>query len=162
VTLELENVRVHQPYTLEIVETALLTFAATGNYKHASELVGIPDDTIRDWHIRFPNRYQRLAEKHAGEIEKTIATKVRQTVMSAATALDKAVALEEKRLGLDDVKDASASARNLATVMGIGVTKILELEGRPTSIVEHRSGAEALRAAEALGFVIDSTAEEAA
>jgi hypothetical protein len=161
-TMELEQVRVHKPYTVETVETALLTFAGTGSFEHASELTEIPEATIRDWYRRFPNRYMALAQRHASEIEKVVATKVRSTVLNAASALDKAVALEEKRLMSDDgVKDASASARNLATVMGIGVTKILELEGRPTTVIEHRSGREALRQLEAAGLIIDSTAEDA-
>lgn len=159
-SLELETIRVHTPHNVESVHIALLTYATTGNYEQAGEITGIHKDTIRWWVKQYPGHYQKLAQKHAASIEKVVATKVRTTVLAASHALDKAVALEEARLEAGDVKDAAASARNLATVMGIGVTKILELEGRPTSVVEHRNSDDAIRQARAQGWITGTATEE--
>jgi hypothetical protein len=57
------------------------------------------------------------------------------------------------------VKDASAAAKNLATTAAIASDKIALMEGRPTSIVEHRSSDDVLRDLERGGF-IDAEATE--
>lgn len=158
--LDLEHVRVHEPYDTETVDAALLALAATGNADAAQQVVDIPGRTIRYWRTKYPNRFQAIAEKHAASIEKAVATRVRHSVLNASTVLDQAIALEEQRITEGKVKDAASSARNLATVIGIGVTKILELEGRPTTIVEHRTGEQALKQLTAKGYVVDSEAEE--
>jgi hypothetical protein len=159
-TLELEQVRVHKPYTTETVHTALLALAATGNGEAASELVGVPRRTIIEWRKQYPNLYQHLAVRHSSEIEKHVATQLRATLSNAVSAANEAVDTELARIRAGDVKDTAASARSLMTAAGIAGTKLMELEGRPTTIVEHRSGAEALRQLAAQGLIIDTTAEE--
>lgn len=64
----------------------------------------------------------------------------------------------------DKVRDASGSARNAAVGKAVNIDKILQLEQRPTSIVQHRSGDEVLRQLErmgrASGFIVEGSAED--
>jgi hypothetical protein len=57
------------------------------------------------------------------------------------------------------VRDTSQAAKNLATTAAIASDKIALMEGRPTSIIEHRSADDILKGLERKGFT-DSTATE--
>jgi hypothetical protein len=58
--------------------------------------------------------------------------------------------------------DLAGAQQRLATAKGINGTKLLELTGRPTQVIENRSGADILRqlAAAVPGLIVDGTAVE--
>jgi hypothetical protein len=58
------------------------------------------------------------------------------------------------------IKDASTAAKNLATTAAIATDKIAVMEGRPTSIIEHRTTDDILRGLEARGYVNSTTTED--
>ena len=73
----------------------------------------------------------------------------------------KALQKTEVMLDRDEVKDPAGTARNTATTVGILVDKKMAFEGRPTSVIKHLSGLEALRKLEQYGIkTFDGTVEE--
>ena len=117
-------------------------------------------DTIRRWRDQYPARYAYHTTERAKEIEDGIVRGQRELIAGASIAAQDAVSLEHKRILEGDIKDAAASARNLQTVAGIGVTKIMEMTGRPTQIIEHRRPEDIVRRLNEM--VVDSDAEEEA
>ena len=155
-----------EPFVEIDVDRALLALSVNGGNVQAArrDLVATcgssapSEDTIKVWREKYPNRYLYHATENSRTIEDRIAITQRELVTGAADAAKVAVALEHERLLAGEVKDAASSARNLQTVAGIGVTKILEITGRPTQIVEHRKPEDIVRRLNDL--VIDSDAEE--
>lgn len=121
------------------------------------EFQRLSKDTLRAWRDTYTERYRWHQTENAGAIEKRLVEAQREVALIAADGVRTAVEIEMERLESGQVKDAGASARNLATVMGISTTKVLELTGRPTSIVEHRRPEDVVRR---MRSIIDSTAEE--
>lgn len=162
---ELEPYNCRAPHTPQIVETALLTCAMVGGSdEHASKLlatkgVTVNRKTLRDWRTRYPNRYRELCERHKAEIEGEITSTVRSLVLRASHVAQQALDLEEQRIAAGEVNDAASSLRNISTTIGIGVDKILLMEGRPTAITEQRSSDDVLRGLQDKGYV-DSTLVE--
>jgi hypothetical protein len=152
-SLELEEVRVHQPYTVETVHAALTAYATTGNYDTAEQLTGVDQATVRYWRKKYPNRYQHCADQVAPHIDKTAAAGLRENILAAQAALTDAIQEEHARITKGDVKDAAASGRNLATIMGISVDKLFALEGRPTTTILHITGDDAIRQLAVAGMV---------
>jgi hypothetical protein len=144
----------------EQVDIALLTLAILGDSDKAAEQlkaagISVSARTLRMWRTkRFPRRYTLLAGRYSQEIEAQLVHGVRDIALNAQHGVMDAVDLERTRLKTGDVKDAAASARNLATVLGISADKLRLLTERPTEIREQRDGAAALRSADAMGFVI--------
>ena len=149
----------YRNYTPEQVETALTAIATTGSMKEAAELTGIPYTTVTTWRYKYADKYERIKEKRAPEIEQAVIRNLREIMARSGNAvllsIDKAV----EQLEAGDVKDAAAYARNLATTQAIAADKMLLLDGRPTSISEHRTVDDELRELERLGF-FDTTCEE--
>lgn len=163
---ELEPFRLKK-YTPQTVEIALLTLAMCGDNSGAAvrtlaaKGIKVEQATLKTWRQdQFPNRYRDIAERHRGAIEGEIVSNVRSMALRASEIAQRALDLEEKRIASEQVSDASASLRNIATSIGISVDKILLLEGRPNQITEQRSSDDVLRGLTDRGY-IDSTAEEA-
>jgi predicted nucleic acid-binding protein len=87
-------------------------------------------------------------------LEDDIVAGQRELIAAAVEAAKDAIAVEAKRIAAGDVKDASATARNLATVAGIGTTKILELTGRPTQITEVRKPEQIIAQLKQIGYEV--------
>jgi hypothetical protein len=79
-----------------------------------------------------------LAARYAPEVEKSIITQARDTALSAGAGVQEAVNLERERIRRGEVKDGSAVAQKLAIAQGISLDKMLILENRPSTTVEHR------------------------
>ena len=151
----------YRNYTPEQVETALTAIAITGSMKEAAELTGIPYTTVTTWRYKYADKYERIREERAPQIEQAVIKNLRAVMQrgSEATLLSIEKAVEQLEAG--EVKDAAAFARNLATTQAIAADKMLLLDGRPTSISEHRTVDDELRELERLGF-FDTTCEEEA
>jgi hypothetical protein len=131
----------NRTYTPQQIDRALLELVVSGSSvaarkRLAAQGLVVSDRTLRDWRLRYPDRYAEIAERHAPEVERVIIQEARELAVLAAEVERKA--LERELEALDgQVKDASASARNAATVAGINLDKVLAYTGRPKAIVEY-------------------------
>ena len=153
----------HSP---EVVDSALLAYAMTGNAKAASEQLGaegirVPRRTILDWaRDKHAARFAELQQKHAQEIEGVVIGNARRAALRASEVGMAALELEAERIAAGDVRDAAASSRNAFVGFGIALDKLLVMTNRPTSITEHHTGEEALRNLASRGRIIESDAVE--
>lgn len=156
------KVRPSGKYSHQQVDEGLLAIVMHGgDYKAASETTGIPAGTLNDWYRTYTPRYAELRDKHAPLLER----KAVEGLLSffLATEEVKRVALQKTLDALNSeggVKDPGATLKNLALAQGIAGTKLMELTGRPTSIIEHRSANEVLATLKRLGAVVDGDADE--
>ena len=123
--------------------------------------IKVSERQLGEWRDKFPKRYMWHASENAAKIEKEIIAGQRELIADAISAARKAVAVEAERIAAGEVKDASAAARNLSTVAGIGTTKVLELSGRPTQITEVRKPEQILKRLKEIGYDVNAEAEEA-
>lgn len=165
----LEIPRGGRRYSPEEITHGLTCLATNGgNAVQAAEQLAqlgldIPSRTLYYWRSELhPDRYRDICEEIAPQIEQRVVHLQRELAVRATNAALQAVDLEHKRIALGEVKDAAASARNLSTVAGISVDKILSLTGRPTSITEHRTPEQAMKRLKTLhpGLFVEGTAEE--
>jgi hypothetical protein len=128
--------------------------------RRASELCGVPHPTLQAWKSEHRARIERIREERGPELEAMAINGLRAFALRAEEV--KAAALEAtmEQLREGKARDPAAVLRNVATAQGITVSKILELSGRPTSIVEHRSAQDIVARLASLGAVVDSTARE--
>lgn len=160
--MELEPIEKHNlKAPPEDVDRALLALALNGGAieRTVRELkaadVKVSSDQLADWRDKFPKRYQWHATENAAKLEKDIISSQREVIAAATRATMDAVAMEHERIKRGETKDAASSARNLATVVGISTTKLLELSGRPTSITEVRKPEEIIKALKNRGVKVD-------
>lgn len=85
------------------------------------------------------------------------AGKLLADIQAASTEDERKALMHELGTLTRRIKDSSATAKNLATTFAITADKIALMEGRPTSITEHRTSDDVMRGLAAAGFV-DSTA----
>jgi hypothetical protein len=100
-------------------------------------------------------------DKH--EAEQALIARYHANALQAAElqAAAQEQALEQARDG--KLKDPGATARNAAVAGAVNIDKALILDGRPTVISSNQTPDELIRRmARALGFDVDSTAEEVA
>lgn len=154
-------------YTTEQVTEGLTALALAGGNSVTAEAqlteLGrrIPARTLLTWRTdQHPERYRDICNDVAPQIESRVIHLQRELAVRATEAALLAADLEHKRLAEGNVKDAAGSARNLTTVAGIAVDKIMSLTGRPTSVIEHRTVDDSLNRLHRLGLVVDSEAEE--
>ena len=132
-------------YEMEDVERGLQTLARVISANVASELTGIPAETLRYW-----RRNTHAARFH--EIESAIKTDVSERMASEAerAAVEQGeVAFQlldhlRGRIGQMNGTEAAKTLRDLETAKAINIDKALLLRGRPTQITEHRSANEVL------------------
>jgi predicted nucleic acid-binding protein len=116
--------------------------------------IKVSADQLADWRDKFPKRYSWHHTENSRRLEDDIVAGQRELIAAAVEAAKDAIAVEAKRIAAGDVKDASATARNLATVAGIGTTKILELTGRPTQITEVRKPEQIIAQLKQIGYEV--------
>ena len=163
----MSELRKSRRYTHEQVDRGLLAVAAcAGNSAEASRRLGdqgleIPARTLRAWRCEtYPERYVELANAHGHEIEEILVARTREVSLKAAEAELLAIDKTVEELEAGNARDPSASARNLATVRGIGTDKLALLTGRPTHRVEQRTSDDIMDRLRKYGMVVDGTAEE--
>lgn len=149
-------------YAPHDVERGLTALAITGNSLKAAEMTGYSDRTIREWHNKHAARFQAIEAKRAHLIDQACIEEFRAIVLEGARATKSAIAAAHQDINNGNTRDPAATARNLATASAIAADKIAIMEGRPTSIVEHRSADDIIKRLEALGVVVDAEAEELA
>jgi hypothetical protein len=151
--------------TPQQIDRALLELVVSGSSvaarrRLAAQGLVVSDRTLRDWRLRYSDRYAEIAERHAPEVERVIVQEARELAVLAAEVERKALGKELEALD-NGVKDASASARNAATVAGINLDKVLAYTGPPKAIVEHRQVDDIVRKLQAIApGVIEVEGEE--
>lgn len=153
-------------YMPEEIERGLLELAITGGrpvlairrLEASGQLPdGLNEGTLRYWRDQsHSERYQELATQHARRVEDTITQQARETALLAAEVERQAIEATAVQIATGQIKDASTAARNLSTVKGINVDKLLTLTGRPTQITHTLSAEEVLRE-----LAMDGTVEDA-
>lgn len=144
-------------------QRGLLAIAlAGGNAARASEACGVPERTLRTWRVEHAVEFERVRRELAPRLEALAVAELQAFVLQAAQT--KLLALEKTHAALEadaiPAKDLPAALKNIATAEAIGVDKAMVLSGRPTQVIEHRSGAELVARLARLGAVVDATAVE--
>lgn len=155
-------------YTVEQRDAALLAVVLNGGRVHqAARDLDVSAETLRSWMQRHRARYEELQQKHGPELEAKAVANLQGFIVRSEEA--KSVALDATVVHLEsgEAKNPGNDLKNIAIAQGIAVQKVLELTARPTSIVEHRSIAEAIERMRALGgeitmpgYDIDATVVE--
>lgn len=147
-------------YTPAEITEGILAVIHLGSHRAAAETLGIPRQTIDYWIKHHQDQYRELHDKHKTQIEDDAARRMRDKLLLADQVETAAIELEHQRILNGEVKDAAASARNMATVKGINADKLLTMTGRPAQITEHRNTDEILAKLKQYGLTVDSSAEE--
>jgi transposase-like protein len=153
-------------YSPTEIDTALAILARSGSSLEASTLTGISASTLRDWKSEHADRYLAIQEREAPKLEAIAANTAREIMIRAGETEHALLDTLNQRIRDDaptkELSELAGTLQRVTTSKGINGTKLLELTGRPTSIIEHREGNEILRAlgARIPGLVIDSTAVE--
>jgi hypothetical protein len=108
--------------------------AAEASRRLKTQDVVIGERTLRSWLDRHPAEYADVRQRLVPQIEAGIIHDARTVAREAIDGAREAIALERQRIAAGEVKDAGASARNLATAGATWTDKMLLLDGRPNSI----------------------------
>jgi hypothetical protein len=153
-------------YSPQEIDSALLVLAYVGgNTARASEQTGISRHTLHMWRAEtHRDRYLELVEREAPKIEALAAQQAREIIgrigETEHAILDRLSETDEP-LTTKELSELAGALQRVTTSKGINTTKLLELTGRPTQVVEHRDPRSELTAlAKDLGIVFESTATE--
>lgn len=147
-------------HTPEDIERGLTALAVAGNSLSAAEMTGFNDRTIRKWREQHADRFALIEAGRAALIDQSLREEFRKVVFKGTRVSLKALHATEEQLDAGTLKDPAAAARNAATTTGIMQDKLNTMEGRPTSIVVHRSSDDVMRGLAAAGFVDGTALEE--
>lgn len=100
--------------------------------------------TLDRWRTAHADELEEVRQEVVVRIHARIAAEQEAVVREATQAAREYVERARHDLKAGKVKDAAGGARNLETVSGIGVDKLLVLRDRPTQVVEHRHAVEVL------------------
>lgn len=126
----------------------------------ANEGHDVPAATLRRWRTRdHVALYEEIRANRATQVERTVINDARDLAIAYAELERVAIVETTAKLASGDVKDPSTVLRNAAVAKGVNIDKFLILDGRPTSISEHRTRDDIFKELEREGM-IDSTAEE--
>lgn len=152
------------------IDKALTTLAYYGgNAARAARELDMSASTLKLWRTHtHRDRYLEIAEREAPRLEAIAAQQARELVMRASETEHSLIDRLNDRLASDEttskeLSELAGTLQRVTTSKGINGTKLLELTGRPTSIVEHRDPTTTVNAiARKLGLTIDSTAVDMA
>jgi len=105
--------------------------------------VSVSPQTLRKWKDdTYAKRYAELHDKYKDEIENDAIRRMRERLrlvdQAEMLAVSKVITdLENSKL---NGRDASAAALNMSRVKAQNVEKLMQLTGRPTQIIEDRTG----------------------
>lgn len=145
------------------MQQAFVALALAGdNVPKASVVCGVPERTLYRWRSEERVTYDRVRAELVPQLERLVVSEAYARVielgeLEAKVAAALAVAIDE---GTIPQRDLPGALRNITTSKAINVDKILALSGRPTQVIEHRSGAELVARLARLGAVVDATAVE--
>jgi transposase len=151
-------------WSLEERKRGLSAVVLAGSSLKASDLVGIPSSTLREWIAENREEYERLREELEPQVVKKIAAEAETLVLRIAEREAQILdALDEHTIGKMEGKDLAGTLRNLSTSKALQVDKVSSpLRERP-SHVQHGQNVEELvhRMARFLGespqTIVDAT-----
>jgi transposase-like protein len=158
--------RTRKRYSPVEIQSALTTLAYFGgNTARTATETGIAQQTLHDWRAKeHRDLYLEIAEREAPKLEAIAAQQAREAILRSSDAehhiFDRLHTPED--LSTKELSELAGAYQRFSTGKGIQVTKLLELTGRPTSIVEHREGNDILRAlgAKIPGLIVEATADD--
>lgn len=137
-----------------------------GNSARASAETGIAASTLRDWRTTVHrDRYLEITEREGPRLEALAANQARELVIRSAdiehAIIDRLAAQDDEAPTTKELTELAGALQRITTSKGINTTKLLELTGRPTQVVEHRDPKQAAAAlARRLGVVLEGTATD--
>lgn len=144
-------------FTPDQRDAALLAVIMSGGrvVQTAREL-DMNHETLRSMVDRNRERYEELQRKHGPELEARAVANLQAFVVRAEEA--KYIALDATVATLESggSKNPGQDLKNIAVAQGISVQKVLELSGRPTQTIQHRSLAEAVARLQQLGATVNT------
>ena len=143
----------------EKIERGLTALACYGDSNKASQVCGIPPSTLRQWRLTYAERYEQIRKTRAAEIDRRLTDEYAEIALEATEVVRAGLAKTREQIEDGSIKDASTAARNAGVIIGIATEKRMLMQGKPTSITEHRNGEDVLRSLAAMG-IVDGTAEE--
>lgn len=121
----------------------------------------IAGSTLRTWRTRdHVALYEEIRTKRAPEVERTVINDARDLALEYAELERLAIEKTTQALEQGTLKDPSAAFKNASIAKGVNVDKMLVLDGRPDTIVDHRRTREVLFAELERDGLIEGTAEE--
>lgn len=165
---ELERIT-SEKYTEQEVDSALLALALNGGSvrQAVKDLAGgglkIPDTTLHQWRDRFPNRYRFHLTENAAKTEGRAVSGYLEIQHLAQQVAKDAIDKTADELRKGNVRDPATVARNMMVAAGVANTHMMNLQGRPQVIMEHRRPENIVARLKELGLTFDaeSTAVEA-
>lgn len=147
------------------IDSALAVLASSGSSFQASEITGIPSSTLRDWKVEHADRYREIQEREAPKLEAIAASQAREIIIRAGETEHSLLDLLNARIEGDaptkELSEIAGTLQRVTTSKGINGTKLLELTGRPTQIIEHRDPKQEAQAlARRLGVALEANAVE--
>jgi hypothetical protein len=137
-----------------------------GNTARTGRELGMSRATLHLWKTdSHRDRYLEIAEREGPRIEAQAAAQARELIIRSAdvehTILDRLAGEDDVEPTTKELSELAGALQRVTTSKGINTTKLLELTGRPTAIVEHRDPKQAAAAlSRRLGVIIESTAED--
>lgn len=150
----------YKPHSEQDIERGLTALAVLGDAEKAAKQTGLNSRTILSWREKQPQRYEHILANRARIIDTACIEEFRTVVQEAAQVTLIAVRKERENLVAGRTREPGQTALNMAKTAATMADKIAMMEGRPTTIIEHRSTDDILRSLEKKGYIVDSTATE--
>lgn len=126
-------------YTLRQVDEGLKHLVlAAGDATKASQVVGIPESTLKAWRSKqHTDRYQQLRDELEPRIRAHLVADAEDLALTYG-AIERQLA-ERLTQQLDQLqpRDTANALKSLATSRAISTDKVLLLRGQPTEIIQH-------------------------
>lgn len=154
-----------QKFYSQIERDGILTLVFHYGNHAAERETGCASDTVAQWRRKYPDEWLRICEREGPIMEKRIVAQTQEAMARIGEVEIRAiqrVAENLEDLSPRELADLASAQQRFAMAKGVNGTKLLELTGRPTQVIENRSGADLLRelARMAPGLIVDSTAVE--
>jgi transposase-like protein len=150
-------------YSLEDRERGLAALVIAGSSEEASEVVGIPAPTLRDWKTKDRERYEALRHTLEREVGQKIAADA-EHIAQLLTDREIAViqSLTDEEIAQLKPADKASTIRNLSTSKALQMDKIAGPMRERPAYMPHTNGVDDLvtKLSRALGFDATSTATD--
>lgn len=157
---ELEKITA-KDYTEEQVDTGLLALALNGGSINAAikDLhaggIKVSATGLRTWQESYPNRYRFHLTENASKTEGRAVSGYLEIQHLAQETAKAAIEKAADELRKGNVRDPSSVARNMMVAAGVANTHMMNLQGRPSIITEHRRPEDVAARLKELGFRLD-------
>lgn len=158
---ELEKITTSDAYDEQTIDSALLALALNGGSitQAVKDMAGggvkIPPSTLNGWRDKYPNRYRFHLTENAAKTEGRAVSGYLEIQHLAQETAKAAIEKAADELRKGNVRDPSSVARNMMVAAGVANTHMMNLQGRPSIITEHRRPEDVAARLKELGFRLD-------